>query len=115
MQEKVKYLENQKDQMIDNFKLSSSVLLERLKDLEQFKQQMEQMKHLGEQMNPLERPQTANVLNNICKFHLFDSFRLSRIPTDWAFRQKSLHRGKQRALFHGVLAWLWRAWLHQKR
>lgn len=41
MQEKVKYLENQKDQMVDSFKLSTSVLLERLKDLEQFKTQME--------------------------------------------------------------------------
>ena len=34
LQEKVKYLENQKDQMVDSFKLSTSVLLERLKDLE---------------------------------------------------------------------------------
>ena len=37
LQEKVTLLENQKDQMVDNFKLSSGVLLERLKDLEQFK------------------------------------------------------------------------------
>ena len=34
LQEKVKYLDNQKDQMVDSFKLSTSVLLERLKDLE---------------------------------------------------------------------------------
>ena len=40
--------------MVDNFKLSSSVLLERLKDLEA-------------QTNLGERPQTAQVLNNICK------------------------------------------------
>jgi hypothetical protein len=30
--------------MVDNFKLSSSVLLERLKDLEQFKLQIEHLK-----------------------------------------------------------------------
>lgn len=34
-------LESDKDQMVDNFQLSSSVLLERLKDLEQFKQEVE--------------------------------------------------------------------------
>ena len=34
LQEKVSDLENEKDQMVDNFQLSSSVLLERLKDLE---------------------------------------------------------------------------------
>mmetsp|Transcript_18248 Transcript_18248/g.13259 ORF Transcript_18248/g.13259 Transcript_18248/m.13259 type:complete len:85 (-) Transcript_18248:643-897(-) len=38
--------------MVDNFKLSSSVLLERLKDLEA-------------QQSFGERPQTAHVLNNI--------------------------------------------------
>lgn len=37
LQEKIRYLENQKDQMVDNFKLSSGVLLERLKDMEQYK------------------------------------------------------------------------------
>ncbi len=47
LQDKVKYLENQKEPLVDNFKLSSSVLLERLKDLEQFKEQMEQLKHMG--------------------------------------------------------------------
>ena len=41
--------------MIDNFKLSSSVLLERLKDLEA------QTSMIGE------RPQTANVLSKISK------------------------------------------------
>ncbi len=41
--------------MIDNFKLSSSVLLERLKDLES------QTSMIGE------RPQTANVLSKIGK------------------------------------------------
>ena len=56
--------------MVDNFKMSSSVLLERLKDLEHFKAQVEQMQHLGAikgmgQNDPLERPQTANVLSNI--------------------------------------------------
>lgn len=35
--DKVRHLEGQKEQMVDNFKLSSSVLLERLKDLEQYK------------------------------------------------------------------------------
>ena len=34
LQEKVRFLETQKEQMVDTFKLSSSVLLERLKDLE---------------------------------------------------------------------------------
>ena len=38
LQDKVRHLEGQKEQMVDNFKLSSSVLLERLKDLEQYKQ-----------------------------------------------------------------------------
>jgi hypothetical protein len=49
--------------MIDNFKLSSSVLLERLKDLEHYKEQAEQMKLLMQgsmsNMSPflnLERP-----------------------------------------------------------
>lgn len=34
LSERVKELESENDQMVDNFKLSSSVLLERLKDLE---------------------------------------------------------------------------------
>ena len=34
LQEKVRHLESQKEAMVDNFRLSSSVLLERLKDLE---------------------------------------------------------------------------------
>lgn len=34
MQQKIERLEQEKQDMIDNFKLSSSVLLERLKDLE---------------------------------------------------------------------------------
>lgn len=68
--------------MVDNFQLSSSVLLERLKDLEQFKQQVEinqilpslglgdtadrnrisemQKAYMPNSKNiPLERPQTA--------------------------------------------------------
>lgn len=68
--------------MVDNFQLSSSVLLERLKDLEQFKQQVEinqilptlglgdtadrnrisemQRAYMPNAKNiPLERPQTA--------------------------------------------------------
>jgi len=50
--------------MIDNFKLSSSVLLERLKDLEA------QNSMIGE------RPQTANVLSKIGKLTLFVNFQL---------------------------------------
>ena len=34
LQDKVNSLENENDQMVDNFKMSSSVLLERLKDLQ---------------------------------------------------------------------------------
>ena len=74
MQEKVRHLEGQKEQMVDNFKMSSSVLLERLKDLELYKQQAEQMAHLAQMSGsargtflPTERPQTANVLSQICK------------------------------------------------
>lgn len=55
--------------MIDNFKLSSSVLLERLKDLEA------QSSMIGE------RPQTANVLSKISKLSvnfMFYSCRVSR-------------------------------------
>lgn len=48
--------------MIDNFKLSSSVLLERLKDLEA------QTSMIGE------RPQTANVLSKISKCLLLMKF-----------------------------------------
>ena len=47
LSEKVKSLEKDKDQMVDSFKMSTSVLLERLKDLEQLKAQAEQAKHLG--------------------------------------------------------------------
>jgi hypothetical protein len=50
--------------MIDNFKLSSSVLLERLKDLEA------QNSMIGE------RPQTANVLSKIGKLTLCVNFQL---------------------------------------
>lgn len=53
--EKIERLEKEKQDMIDNFKLSSSVLLERLKDLEA------QTSMIGE------RPQTANVLSKISK------------------------------------------------
>jgi cell division protein FtsB len=57
--EKIDRLEKEKQDMIDNFKLSSSVLLERLKDLEA------QTSMIGE------RPQTANVLSKIskCRFY----------------------------------------------
>jgi transposase len=57
--EKVERLEKERQDMVDNFKLSSSVLLERLKDLE-----AEQAAILGG-----ERPQTANVLSKISKCH----------------------------------------------
>ena len=53
--EKIDRLEKEKQDMIENFKLSSSVLLERLKDLEA------QTSMIGE------RPQTANVLSKISK------------------------------------------------
>ena len=80
MSEKIKYLENEKNQMVDNFKLSSGVLLERLKDLEHIKNSFEQAKHLPQGVNlgstailksyldPSERPQTAQVLSKIGKF-----------------------------------------------
>lgn len=55
LKEKIARMEEEKIDMIDNFKLSTSVLLERLKDLEA-------QNSLGE------RPQTANVLGRICKF-----------------------------------------------
>jgi len=69
--------------MVDNFKLSSGVLLERLKDLEHIKSQFEQMKHLPQGVNlgstsvlksyldPSERPQTAQVLSKIGKSFFF--------------------------------------------
>ena len=41
LQDKVSDLEYERDAMIDNFQLTSSVLLERLKDLEQWKQEQE--------------------------------------------------------------------------
>lgn len=53
-------LEREKQDMIDNFKLSSSVLLERLKDLEA---QTSGFMGMGE------RPQTASVLSKISKPH----------------------------------------------
>ena len=55
MNQKIVRIEQEKQDMIDNFKLSSSVLLERLKDLEA------QTSMIGE------RPQTANVLSKIGK------------------------------------------------
>jgi len=58
LNEKVERIEKEKQDMIDNFKLSSSVLLERLKDLEAERSSM-----LGG-----ERPQTANVLSKISKY-----------------------------------------------
>ena len=51
-------LEQERDSMVDNFKLSSGVLLERIKDLEA---QTDMINH--------ERPQTANVLGRICKYN----------------------------------------------
>jgi len=59
--EKVSRLERDKMDMIDNFKLSSSVLLERLKDLEA------QSSMIGE------RPQTACVLSKIGKMRCLPS------------------------------------------
>ena len=52
--QKVTSLLRERDDMVDNFKLSSGVLLERLKDLEA-------QQSLGE------RPQTASVLSKISK------------------------------------------------
>ncbi len=52
---KVKTFEEEKDQIVENFKQSTSMLLERIKDLE------------SQQTLGHERPQTACVLNNICK------------------------------------------------
>jgi len=55
LKQRVKTSEQDKDQLIDNFKLTSGVLLERLKDLEAA-------------ADPIsERPETANVLSKICK------------------------------------------------
>ena len=62
--------------MVDNFKLSSHVLIERIKDLQQFKEQFDTLKHQQEisdlqksymmsNINPTERPMTANVLSKI--------------------------------------------------
>ena len=56
LNEKIQRLDKEKQDMIENFKLSSSVLLERIKDLEA------QSSMIGE------RPQTANVLSKISKF-----------------------------------------------
>ena len=69
MNQKIVRIEQEKQDMIDNFKLSSSVLLERLKDLEA------QSSMIGE------RPQTANVLSKISKLSvnfMFYSCRVSR-------------------------------------
>jgi len=49
---KIDKYESEREQMIENFKASNSVLLERIKELEG-------KSHLGE------RPQTAQVLSNI--------------------------------------------------
>ena len=72
--------------MIDNFKLSSSVLLERLKDLEA------QTSMIGE------RPQTANVLSKISKcllaFKDFCSRGSSRQTDRWRW-SKSTARSVQ--------------------
>lgn len=81
LQERCRDLEIENDQMVENFKISSSMLLERLKDLEQFKEQMEQLKQLQmkglgpedqqdylNQLTPIDRPETANVLNKMSKF-----------------------------------------------
>ena len=59
--------------MIENFKLSSSVLLEKLKDLEA------QTSMIGE------RPQTANILSKISKFPFINdmcSFQVPKIKED---------------------------------
>ena len=63
--------------MVDNFKLSSHVLIERIKDLEHEKKQQESMmqkqveisdlqkSYMMSNLNPTERPMTANVLSKI--------------------------------------------------
>ena len=57
MNQRISQLEREREDMIDNFKLSSTVLLERLKDLE--------AQASGSMLG--ERPQTANVLSKISK------------------------------------------------
>ena len=59
LNQRIGQLEREKEDMIDNFKLSSTVLLERLKDLEA------SGSLLGE------RPQTASVLSKISKAFAF--------------------------------------------
>ena len=58
LNQKIKGYVAEKDTLIDNFKTTTGMLLDRLKDLEA-------------QRDPLqfghERPQTANVLGKICK------------------------------------------------
>ena len=58
LSQKIKTFVSEKDYLIDNFKTTTGMLLERLKDLEA-------------QSDPVQfghdRPQTANVLGKICK------------------------------------------------
>ena len=44
LKDKIEDLEGETDTMVDNFKLSSHVLIERIKDLEQFKNQFDTLK-----------------------------------------------------------------------
>lgn len=44
LKDKIEDLEGETDAMVDNFKLSSHVLIERIKDLEQFKNQFDTLK-----------------------------------------------------------------------
>jgi len=61
LNQRIGQLEREKEDMIDNFKLSSTVLLERLKDLE--------ASASGSLLG--ERPQTASVLSKISKAFAF--------------------------------------------
>ena len=65
---KVKTLTVEKDQLTDNFKMSSGILLDRLKDLEMIKNSA-----LAQNIDEFsgERPETANVLSKICKLRIF--------------------------------------------
>ena len=66
---KVKTLTVEKDQLTDNFKMSSGILLDRLKDLEMIKNSA-----LAQNIDEFsgERPETANVLSKICKLRIFN-------------------------------------------
>jgi hypothetical protein len=60
LKQKVKTAANEKEQLIENFKMSTGVLLERLKDLEACRTSDEPLSD--------ERPQTSTVLSKIGKY-----------------------------------------------